>query len=107
MKLPEFIAKIRQYSSAVILQNKNIVNLFWLFFCLLLVALNSSVGRPIWIDEFLHFTLGSHYSTSEAWDSINKSIVGDESHIGVNHGQTGIYMMGANFSLRTTDVCMI
>ncbi|HEY9619555.1 MAG TPA: hypothetical protein V6C78_04255 [Crinalium sp.] len=58
-----------------------------LLLCLLCVALHASWERPIWIDEFLHFALGSHRTTSEAWDTISQSVTT------VNHGQTGIYML--------------
>lgn len=51
------------------------------------VVLHSSFGRPLWIDEFLHFALGSHRSTREAWDTIYATTVT------VNHGQTGVYML--------------
>ena len=50
-------------------------------------ALHGSFGRPLWIDEFLHFALGSFRSTGEAWDTIYSTTVT------VNHGQTGVYMM--------------
>jgi hypothetical protein len=55
--------------------------------CVFAVIVYGSFGRPIWIDEFLHFALGSHRSTAEAWSSISASVVE------VNHGQTGAYMM--------------
>ena len=44
-------------------------------------------GKPIWIDEFLHFAFASFDSTEEAWAAIKRSTSG------VNHGQTGIYML--------------
>lgn len=47
----------------------------------------SSFTRPIWIDEFLHFALGSHRSTAEAWQSISETLPN------FNHGQTGIHML--------------
>ena len=47
----------------------------------------SSFTRPIWIDEFLHFALGSHRTTAEAWQSISETVPT------LNHGQTGIYML--------------
>lgn len=58
-----------------------------LLLCLFCVVLNSSFGRPLWIDEFLHFAFGSYETTSEAWSMISQSI------LGINHGQTGIYMI--------------
>lgn len=53
----------------------------------LLAAFNTPFDRPIWIDEFLHFCFGAMVSTSEAWDTIRSSTKG------INHGQTGIYML--------------
>ena len=47
----------------------------------------SSFARPIWIDEFVHFALGSHRSTAEAWQSISETVPT------FNHGQTGVYML--------------
>jgi hypothetical protein len=55
--------------------------------CLLVVLLYSSLGRPIWIDEFLHFATAGFESTSAAWHAIAQSTAN------VNHGQTGIYML--------------
>ena len=57
------------------------------------VLLNASLGRPIWMDEFLHFAFGSFSSTGEAWQAIRQSTKG------VNHGQTGIYMLLNYWSL--------
>jgi hypothetical protein len=54
---------------------------------LLTIWTYSSVGRPIWIDEFLHFALGSHSSAGEAWDTIRAT------GLTFNFGQTGTYMM--------------
>ena len=56
----------------------------------------SSAARPIWIDEFLHFALGSHHSSSEAWRSISETVPN------LNHGQTGVYMMVNYWTLRVT-----
>lgn len=64
-----------------------LVNILLVCFCLGSVLLHASFGRPIWIDEFLHFALGSHQSTVDAWDSISKTVVS------FNHGQTGTYMI--------------
>ena len=55
--------------------------------CCLLVLINGRFGAPIWIDEFLHFALGSYNSFQEAWDVISKTTTG------INHGQTGTYMI--------------
>jgi hypothetical protein len=54
---------------------------------IVVVALHGSFGRPIWIDEFVHFALGSHVSTSEAARTIY------ETTVGLSHGQTGVYML--------------
>jgi hypothetical protein len=55
--------------------------------CLVLILLYGSWGKPIWIDEFLHFALGSHQSTGEAWETIRQTT------LNINHGQTGFYML--------------
>ena len=39
-----------------------------------ILAAYSSFTRPIWIDEFLHYTLGSHRTMSEAWLSISETL---------------------------------
>ena len=54
---------------------------------ILSIALYGSFGRPIWIDEFLHFAIAAFDTTEQAWDVIRRSTTG------VNHGQTGIYML--------------
>ena len=55
--------------------------------CLISVLLFASFGRPVWIDEFLHFAFASFDSTGLAWKAITQSTSN------VNHGQTGIYML--------------
>lgn len=55
--------------------------------CLICVLLFASIGRPIWIDEFLHFTFASFDTTSSAWNAITPTLSN------INHGQTGIYML--------------
>jgi hypothetical protein len=67
--------------------NPQIFNLVLLLFSVFCLGLYSSFGRPLWIDEFLHFALGSYETTGEAWYVIRESI------LGINHGQTGIYMI--------------
>ena len=67
--------------------NYHLSNICLLLLCLFCVALSSSFGRPLWIDEFLHFALGGYETTTEAWNIISHSI------LAVNHGQTGIYML--------------
>lgn len=52
-----------------------------------IIASYSSLTRPIWIDEFLHFALGSHRSSAEAWRSISETLPT------FNFGQTGVLMM--------------
>jgi hypothetical protein len=51
------------------------------------IVLYGSLGRAIWIDEFIQFALGSHRSTAEAWLTVSATTVT------MNHGQTGVYMM--------------
>ncbi|MCA2812330.1 MAG: hypothetical protein IM477_07155 [Microcystis sp. M090S1] len=65
----------------------NLSNIVLTILVVACVVLHSSMGRPIWIDEFLHFALGSYENTTNAWNVIQKSI------LGINHGQTGIYML--------------
>jgi hypothetical protein len=52
----------------------------------LVLAAYSSFRKPLWIDEFLHFALGG-LDVADAWAVVVNSTVG------VNHGQTGVYMM--------------
>lgn len=52
-----------------------------------ILAAYSSLTRPIWIDEYLHYALGSHRSTAEAWRSISETLPT------FNHGQTGMLML--------------
>ncbi len=52
-----------------------------------LIVLYASIGRPLWIDEFLHFAFGGFTSTHSAWHAIRHSI-GE-----FNFGQTGVYML--------------
>ncbi len=52
-----------------------------------ILTVYSSFTRPIWIDEFLHYALGSHRSTADAWQSISATLPN------LNHGQTGIHML--------------
>ena len=61
---------------------------------LYLVFAHASLGRPIWIDEFLHFALGSEPSTAAAWATIRTTIRG------VNFGQTGAYMIADYWLLK-------
>lgn len=51
------------------------------------IVLSASLGRPIWIDEFLHFAFGGYDSAAEVWRTIRST------GLNVNFGQTGIYMM--------------
>lgn len=67
--------------------NSSIYYIVLFVFCLFCLALYSSFGRPLWIDEFLHFALGAYQTTGESWQVIRHSI------LGINHGQTGIYML--------------
>ena len=52
-----------------------------------LIVFYASIGRPLWIDEFLHFAFGGFTSTLSAWHAITHSIRA------FNFGQTGIYML--------------
>lgn len=61
---------------------------------LYLVFAYASLGRPIWIDEFLHFAFGSEPSTAAAWTTIRATIRG------VNFGQTGAYMIADYWLLK-------
>ncbi|GAA4249230.1 hypothetical protein GBZ26_26290 [Azospirillum formosense] len=56
-------------------------------FALFVVALYAGFGRPIWIDEFLHFALGGYESVLDVLAVIRKTTAE------VNHGQTGTYML--------------
>ena len=52
-----------------------------------LIVFYASIGRPLWIDEFLHFAFGGFTSTLSAWHAITNSIRA------FNFGQTGLYML--------------
>jgi hypothetical protein len=67
--------------------SRAISNIAILILCLLLMGLYAPIGKPIWIDEFLHFALGSYTSIKDAIRVIHKTIVE------INHGQTGVYML--------------
>lgn len=54
---------------------------------LAILLLRTDAKGPIWIDEFLHFAMGAYDSTTSAWQVVR------ETTVGVNHGQTGVYMM--------------
>lgn len=56
------------------------------FTTLIVLVAYSSWGRPIWIDEFLHFAFGA-MSPTEALQTISASATG------VNHGQTGLLFL--------------
>ena len=64
--------------------------LIWRVLLLIFIGLTlfrfSSLGRPIWIDEFLHFSFGAADTLSQAWSIFLTSLP-------INHGQTGVYMM--------------
>lgn len=67
----------------------------WLFaFAAACVLARVQPGKPLWIDEVLHFVLGAYGSVSEAWDVIRGSIGF------TNHNQTGAYMFADYFLLR-------
>lgn len=67
--------------------SRAISNIAILIVCLLLLGLYAPLGKPLWIDEFLHFALGSYTSIKDAIRVIHKTVVE------INHGQTGFYML--------------
>src|SRR2546422_6396386 len=71
------------------------VNWFLIAFSIVCLGLSLQPGKALVIDEFLHFAVGAYESTSEAWDIVRASIAG-----GINHGQTGAYMMVDYWLLR-------
>jgi hypothetical protein len=60
-----------------------------------ILALYSSWGRPLWLDEYLHFVFGGFDSIGDAWAAIQGSTTN------INHGQTGFYMI-IDFALLKT-----
>jgi hypothetical protein len=60
-----------------------------------ILALYSSWGRPLWLDEYLHFVFGGFDSVGDAWTAVQGSTTN------INHGQTGFYMM-LDFALLKT-----
>lgn len=54
---------------------------------LVVLALYSSWGRPLWLDEYLHFAFGGFGSWGEAWAAVQSSTTN------INHGQTGFYLL--------------
>lgn len=54
---------------------------------LAILALYSSWGRPLWLDEYLHFVFGGFANWSDAWAAVQSSTTN------INHGQTGFYIM--------------
>ena len=62
---------------------------------LVILALYSSWGRPLWLDEYLHFVFGGYDSIGDAWAAVQTSTTN------INHGQTGFYMM-LDFALLKT-----
>lgn len=61
----------------------SIITLYLLF----IFIMYSGIGRPIWTDEFLHFSLGGYDSISDVLNVIRKTTAN------INHGQTGAYML--------------
>ena len=61
---------------------------------LLVLLLSINPVKPIWVDEFLHFAFGAFDGTREAIAAIRASLDG------VNHGQTGVYMLLDHWLLR-------
>lgn len=60
-----------------------------------ILALYSSWGRPLWLDEYLHFVFGGFDSIGDAWAAVQTSTTN------INHGQTGFYLM-LDFALLKT-----
>jgi hypothetical protein len=58
---------------------------FLLAFCA--IVLHTSLGRPIWIDEFTHFAFAAEPTIRDAWDLFTATATN------VLHGQTGVYVM--------------
>ena len=54
---------------------------------IVVLALYSSWGRPLWLDEYLHFIFGGFASWGDAWAAVQSSTTN------INHGQTGFYIM--------------
>jgi hypothetical protein len=61
---------------------------------LLVLLMSINPVKPIWADEFLHFAFGAFDGTREALAAIRASLDG------VNHGQTGAYMLLDHWLLR-------
>ena len=59
-----------------------------------ILVMYSSWGRPLWIDEFLHFAFGGYDTPAQAWAGVRSSTTD------INHGQTGFYMMLDYFLLK-------
>jgi hypothetical protein len=53
--------------------------------------------KPIWVDEFLHFSIGGFDTSKDAWNAIIESIKT------FNHGQTGIYIFLNYWLLKILD----
>jgi hypothetical protein len=87
---PILLASVRPSSEVETTEGKvrkiAVGTLLGLLSCALIVAY-ASIGRPLWIDEFLHFAFGGFRSTASAWHAIRHSIGS------FNFGQTGIYML--------------
>ncbi len=62
------------------------------------VALNASLGRPLWIDELSHFAFAAEPTTSAAWHRFLAAAVHNQ------HGQTGIYIILNYWTLTTLGV---
>jgi hypothetical protein len=54
---------------------------------LAILALYSSWGRPLWLDEYLQFVFGGFSTPGQAWTAVQSSTTN------INHGQTGFYIM--------------
>lgn len=54
---------------------------------IVVLVIYSSWGRPMWLDEYLHFAFGGFDSFADAWAAVQMSTTN------INHGQTGFYML--------------
>lgn len=69
-------------------QSQTLLNTLYLtVLAVAILALYSSWGRPLWLDEYLHFVFGGFDTAGQAWTAVQGSTTN------INHGQTGFYMM--------------
>ncbi|HEY5225699.1 MAG TPA: hypothetical protein VIJ06_02805 [Methylovirgula sp.] len=87
----KFIGEARPTQPVMEIERHIALNVFWLAaLCAISIYLAvsyASIGRPLWIDEFLHFALGSMPSTAQAWHTIQARMHD------IYVGQTGGYQI--------------